>query len=162
MAAKAPSQQNTPPHLFPVLPAHLLSPPHTPASATPPPTLRQPLALVPWIWNLGLSGAEIWIYHRLDLDDPAFHEQAGRADGGPGGVRGAHELVLDGADGGELLVARAGEARALPDVEGVDHHHVGEGQALGGEAQLDVVEGAADARLEALDVAALVGGVITD
>ncbi|EFJ44097.1 hypothetical protein VOLCADRAFT_95734 [Volvox carteri f. nagariensis] len=30
------------------------------------------MALVPWIWNLGLTGAEIWIYHRLDLNDPAL------------------------------------------------------------------------------------------
>ena len=30
----------------------------------------QPMALVPWIWNLGLSGAEIWIYHRLEDSDP--------------------------------------------------------------------------------------------
>ncbi|KAG2446803.1 hypothetical protein HYH02_008363 [Chlamydomonas schloesseri] len=28
------------------------------------------MALVPWIWNLGLSGAEIWIYHRLEESDP--------------------------------------------------------------------------------------------
>ncbi|GIL83389.1 hypothetical protein Vretimale_11244 [Volvox reticuliferus] len=34
--------------------------------------LPEPMALVPWIWNLGLSGAEIWIYHRSDLNDPAL------------------------------------------------------------------------------------------
>ncbi|GIL53050.1 hypothetical protein Vafri_8742 [Volvox africanus] len=34
--------------------------------------LPEPMALVPWIWNLGLTGAEIWIYHRLDLNDPAL------------------------------------------------------------------------------------------
>ncbi|KAG2435344.1 hypothetical protein HXX76_007417 [Chlamydomonas incerta] len=28
------------------------------------------MALIPWIWNLGLSGAEIWIYHRLEESDP--------------------------------------------------------------------------------------------
>ncbi|GFR48970.1 hypothetical protein Agub_g10985, partial [Astrephomene gubernaculifera] len=30
----------------------------------------EPMALVPWIWNLGLAGAQIWIYHRLDSADP--------------------------------------------------------------------------------------------
>ncbi|GLI59849.1 hypothetical protein VaNZ11_001837 [Volvox africanus] len=34
--------------------------------------LPEPMALVPWIWNLGLSGAEIWIYHRMDLNDPGL------------------------------------------------------------------------------------------
>ncbi|KXZ53563.1 hypothetical protein GPECTOR_6g479 [Gonium pectorale] len=30
----------------------------------------EPTSLIPWIWNLGLTGARIWIYHRLASDDP--------------------------------------------------------------------------------------------
>lgn len=41
-----------------------------------PPSLLslQPTALIPWIWNLGLGGAEVWIYHRLDRSDPRLSD----------------------------------------------------------------------------------------
>ena len=32
----------------------------------------EPAQLLPWAWHLGLTGAHIFIYHRLELSDPRF------------------------------------------------------------------------------------------
>jgi hypothetical protein len=32
----------------------------------------EPAQLLPWVWHLGLTGAHIYIYHRLELSDPRF------------------------------------------------------------------------------------------
>ncbi len=46
--------------------------PHSPPPSSAP--SPQPTALIPWIWNLGLGGAEVWIYHRLEQSDPRLSD----------------------------------------------------------------------------------------